>query len=57
MNMTHKRNTGPMMKSARCGAKTRKGHPCRSPAVKEKNAVEFMVVQREVGRHLGIRMP
>lgn len=55
--MTHKRNTGPMMKSARCGAKTRKGHPCRSPAVKEKNAVECMVVQREVGRHLGIRMP
>ena len=30
---THKRNTGPMLASPRCGAKTRAGTPCRSPAV------------------------
>ncbi len=29
----HRRDTGPMMQSARCGAKTRSGIPCRSPAV------------------------
>ena len=29
----HKRNTGPMLASPRCGAKTRTGRPCRSPAV------------------------
>jgi uncharacterized protein YjcR len=29
---THKRNTGPMLGSPRCGAKTRAGTPCRSPA-------------------------
>jgi hypothetical protein len=27
------RNTGPMLSSQRCGAKTRSGEPCRSPAV------------------------
>jgi glucans biosynthesis protein len=32
----HLRNTGPMMASARCGAKTRSGTPCRSPAVQGK---------------------
>jgi hypothetical protein len=34
--MTHKRNTGPMLSSPRCGAKTRSGGPCRSPAVSRK---------------------
>lgn len=29
----HKRNTDPMGASPRCGAKTRGGRPCRSPAV------------------------
>ena len=29
----HKRNTGPMLASPRCGARTRSGAPCRSPAV------------------------
>ncbi len=29
----HPRNTGPMTSSRRCGAKTRKGLPCRAPAV------------------------
>lgn len=32
----HPRNTGPMMASQRCGAKTRSGEPCRSPAVSGK---------------------
>jgi hypothetical protein len=29
-------NTGPMLASQRCGAKTRSGKPCRSPAVSGK---------------------
>jgi hypothetical protein len=33
MNGDHKRNTGPMLLSLRCGAKTRSGRPCRSPSV------------------------
>jgi uncharacterized protein YjcR len=32
----HPRNTGPMLMSRRCGAKTRSGGPCRSPAVSAK---------------------
>jgi hypothetical protein len=28
-----RRNISPMLASARCGAKTRSGSPCRSPAV------------------------
>jgi hypothetical protein len=32
----HPRNTGPMLASPRCGAKTRTGGPCRSPAVSGK---------------------
>ncbi len=32
----HRRNTGPMLSSPRCGAKTRSGRPCRSPAVRGK---------------------
>lgn len=34
--MTHLRNTQPMSKSLRCGAKTRRGTPCQSPAVSGK---------------------
>ena len=33
MSGDHPRNTGPMLASARCGARTRSGQPCRSPAV------------------------
>ena len=33
---THKRNTAPMLGSPRCGARTRAGTPCRSPAIREK---------------------
>ena len=36
MARTHKRNTGPMLSSLRCGAKTRSGKSCQSPAVKNK---------------------
>jgi len=32
----HRRNTAPMLSSARCGARTRSGASCRSPAVKGK---------------------
>jgi hypothetical protein len=33
MTRDHPRNTEPMLSSLRCGAKTRSGKPCRSPAV------------------------
>ena len=36
MTSSHRRNTGPMLKSLRCGAKTRRGTPCQSPAVSGK---------------------
>ena len=36
MTSNHPRNTGPMLKSPRCGAKTRCGTPCQSPAVSGK---------------------
>jgi len=32
----HPRNTGPMLVSKRCGARTRSGKPCMSPAVSGK---------------------
>jgi hypothetical protein len=32
----HARNVGLMLSSPRCGAKTRSGRPCRSPAVWQK---------------------
>jgi hypothetical protein len=32
----HQRNTGPMLASPRCGAKTRAGPPCLAPALKSK---------------------
>jgi uncharacterized protein YjcR len=32
----HKRNTGPMLASPRCGAKTRTGRSCKSPSVQGK---------------------
>jgi hypothetical protein len=36
MTGTHQRNTGPMLSSPRCGAMTRSGKPCNSPAVRGK---------------------
>jgi hypothetical protein len=36
MSDEHARDIGPMLASPRCGAKTRSGAPCRSPAVQGK---------------------
>ena len=36
MSGAHQRNTGPMLASPRCGARTRSGALCNSPAVAEK---------------------
>lgn len=36
MTSGHPRNTGPMLASDRCGAKTRSGRSCNSPAVQGK---------------------
>jgi hypothetical protein len=36
MTTHHRRNIGPMLSSPRCGAKTRLGKPCNSPAVRGK---------------------
>ena len=36
MTTNHPRNTGPMLSSPRCGAKTRSGKPCMSPAVRSR---------------------
>jgi hypothetical protein len=36
----HIRNTGPMLASPRCGAKTRCGGACRSPAVHGRRRLE-----------------
>jgi hypothetical protein len=36
MTTDHRRNIGPMLSSPRCGAKTRLGKPCNSPAVRGK---------------------
>jgi hypothetical protein len=33
MSGAHTRNTGPMLSSPRCGARTRSGKPCRAPIV------------------------
>jgi hypothetical protein len=41
MTCDHVRNTGPMLASLRCDAKTRSGNPCRSPAVREKKALPY----------------
>ena len=37
MSSPHKRNTKPMLTSLRCGARTRAGTSCRSPAVRGKS--------------------
>ena len=36
MTSGHERNTAAMLSSLRCGAKTRSGKPCRSPATNGK---------------------
>ena len=37
MSGDHPRNTGPMLDSPRCGARTRRGTSCAAPAVSGKN--------------------
>jgi hypothetical protein len=37
MTGNHARNIGPMLESRRCGAKSRSGKPCMSPAVSGKS--------------------
>ncbi len=36
MSGSHRRNTGPMRESLRCGARTRRGTACQAPAVSGK---------------------
>jgi uncharacterized protein YjcR len=36
MTAQHPRNTGPMLSTPRCGAKTRSGKPCKAAAVSGK---------------------
>jgi hypothetical protein len=45
----HLRNTGPMLASPRCGAKTRSGGSCRSPAVRGKRRCRMHGGARESG--------
>lgn len=53
MTGTHPRNTGPMRQSPRCGAKTRKGTPCQSPAVKGKKRCRMHGGAKGSGAPLG----
>ena len=55
MTGDHPRNTGPMLSSLRCGAKTRSGKPCGSPAVAEESVAECMVVRRDQGLRAATR--
>ena len=45
----HARNTGPMLASPRCGAETRSGGSCRSPAVRGKRRCRMHGGARESG--------
>lgn len=49
----HPRNTGPMMEALRCGAKTRSGHTCRSPAVQGKKRCRMHGGAKGSGAPLG----
>ena len=51
----HRRNTGPMLASPRCGARTRSGQPCRAPAVREKRYVACMAARPAPARPREIR--
>ena len=46
----HQSNTGPMLSSLRCGAKTRSGKPCRSPAVFGKERCTHARMRAGIGR-------
>ena len=51
----HVRTTGPMLASPRCGAKTRAGGSCRSPAVRGKKRCRMHGGARESGAPKGNR--
>ncbi len=50
---SHQRNTGPMLESPRCGAKTRSGRPCNSPAVRGKKRCRMHGGAKGSGAPLG----
>ena len=51
----HARNTGPMLASPRCGAKTRAGETCRAPAVRGKRRCRMHGGAAESGAPRGNR--
>ena len=51
MKLDHPRNTGPMLESPRCGAKTRSGQSCRSPAVNGKKRCRMQAAPMGRARH------
>ncbi len=50
---SHQRNTGPMLECPRCGAKTRSGRPCSSPAVRGKKRCRMHGGAKGSGAPLG----
>ena len=50
---SHQRNTDPMHASPRCGAKTRSGRPCSSPAVRGKKRCRMHGGAKGSGAPLG----
>ncbi len=50
---SHQRNTSPMLASPRCGAKTRSGRPCNSPAVRGKKRCRMHGGAKGSGAPLG----
>jgi glucans biosynthesis protein len=50
---THTRNTGPMLASPRCGARTRSGGTCHSPAVHGKRRCRMHGGAKGSGARLG----
>ena len=55
MRRDHPRNTEPMKASPRCGARTRKGVPCRSPTVAGKSRCRMHGGAEGSGAPLGNR--
>lgn len=53
MMSNHLRNTGPMLASPRCGAETRAGGTCKSPAVTGKKRCRMHGGARGSGAPLG----
>jgi hypothetical protein len=51
--MTHKRKIRPMLLSVRCGAKTRSGGACKSPAVQGRSRCRMHGGAGESGAPLG----